>query len=183
MSPGVVPRHIGFAMCRPKSSPWHLGIAMCVGERRTTQSAMAPTIISTQRGGDIREDGWLQWHPCMPQHPSVPKSNVTDGARWFVASPKGPHHVGMPHARGKVQRSIVRFGDARMASSPVMSQDKHRESTTKDADTLARQRVWERKCLAFSPGATRRIFQRAVARAKVARANGKMSRRQAESST
>ena len=74
--------------------------------------------------------------PMHATAPSGPKSTVTHGAQWFVAGPKGLHDVSMSHARGKVQRSTIVFGDARMASSPVMSQDKHRESTTKDADPL-----------------------------------------------
>ena len=138
-------------MCRPESSSSYLGVAMCPGERRMTRRAIALTTVSTKSGGDIREAGWLPWHPCIRQRLPGPKSNATDGARCFLASSKGTHHGVMPQAIMRVQRGIMRVGDARMASGPVMSRG-HTGSRHQETPTHSRNNVFgPRKCWAFSP--------------------------------
>ena len=42
-------------------------------------------------------------------HPPGRKSTVTDGARWFVVIPMGPHRVGMPHARDRCNVASLRL--------------------------------------------------------------------------
>ena len=140
MTPRVF-RRSGFAIRRPSSSPLHCGLAMCAAERQVAWIVIAPTNIR-----------WVA--PMAPMHVDASARTQTHRHGWCAVvcgQLSGPSSRGHAPRRGELQRGIIAFGDARMETSPVMSQDKHQESRTQGADALMLHRVWAKDMFGFRP--------------------------------
>ena len=87
---------------------------------------------------------------CIRPDPNPP-SRMVRGGLW--PPPMGPHHVGMPQARGRCNVASLRLETQGWESAPVMSRDNTGNRQLKVPSHSRHNAFGQRKCLAFSPGA------------------------------